>query len=190
MTTAALLLALPLLALWLTASVKFGVVLSVIQRGLGASAIPPAPLVLALSLIFSFAAIAPVVEQSWTASGAVQTAPVRAFLMSHTPERERSSFAEAQRKLRSADPKAAQVAPDDWSVLLPAFAAGELRSAFLTAFFIFLPFLLIELLVATVLTAMGLHTIRPETVALPLKLLLFVAIDGWHLLLSGLLVRP
>ncbi len=188
MTLTFLLLALPLLALWLTASVKFGVVLSVVQRGLGASAIPPAPLVLVLSLLFAFAAIAPVAELSWSPTG-VKPEPVRAFLVAHTPEHERQSFFEAQKKLRAASVKdAPTVAADDFSVLLPAFAAAELRAAFLTAFFIFLPFLLIELLVAAVLAAMGLATVRAETIALPLKLLLFVAVDGWHLLLSGLLV--
>ncbi len=73
-------------------------------------------------------------------------------------------------------------------VLAPAFAAAELKSAFEIGFLIFLPFLVIELLVATVLLALGMNTVAPETVSLPFKLLLFVLADGWHLLFRGLVL--
>ena len=73
-------------------------------------------------------------------------------------------------------------------VLAPAFATAELKSAFEIGFLLFLPFLVIELLVSTVLTSLGMTSLAPELVSLPFKLLLFVLADGWHLLFRGLVL--
>jgi len=80
------------------------------------------------------------------------------------------------------------VGETDLVVLVPAFATAELKAAFQVGFLLFLPFLLIELVVSTVLLSLGMNTLRPEAVSLPFKLLLFVVADGWHLIARGLIL--
>ena len=108
-------------------------------------------------------------------------APLRAFLMKHAGAKDRATFeGMAGRMGRS-------VRGDEIWVLAPAFLATELREAFAIAVLLFIPFLVIDLVVALGLAALGLQSTQPQTIALPLKLLLFVAVDGWRLLLEALL---
>jgi len=107
--------------------------------------------------------------------------PLRAFLSKHASERDRQSFVETSASLGRAT-----TGQEVW-VLAPAFLATELREAFAIAVLIFIPFLVIDLLVGLGLAALGLQTTSPQTVALPIKLLLFVAVDGWRLLVESLL---
>jgi type III secretion protein R len=113
------------------------------------------------------------------ASRAVE--PLREFLGRHAAERDRETFAEVARKMGR------DVRGDETWVLAPAFLATELREAFAIAVLIFVPFLVLDLVVALALAALGLQATQPQIVALPLKLLLFVAVDGWRLLIDGLL---
>lgn len=107
--------------------------------------------------------------------------PLRAFLEKHAAKRDRETFvAVSQRMGREVD-------GDETWILAPAFLTTELREAFAIAVLIFIPFLVIDLVVALALAAMGLQLTQPQVVALPLKLLLFVAVDGWRLLIDGLL---
>lgn len=108
-------------------------------------------------------------------------APLRAFLRRHAGERDRATFAGLAAGMGH------PVAGDELWVLAPAFLSSELRAAFAIAVLIFLPFLVIDLVVGLGLAALGLASTSPQTVALPLKLLLFVAVDGWRLLLDSLL---
>ena len=107
--------------------------------------------------------------------------PLRAFLKRHASERDRASFVDVSAKQGRA------TTGDELWVLAPAFLATELREAFAIALLIFVPFLVIDLVVGLGLAALGLQASSPQTVALPLKLLLFIAVDGWRLLLDGLL---
>jgi type III secretion protein R len=107
-------------------------------------------------------------------------APLRAFLLAHAAPADRATFVSLA-KQRGRDVKG-----DELWVVAPAFAASQLREAFAIAVVIFVPFLVIDLVVSLGLAALGLHTTRPEIVALPLKLLLFVAVDGWRMLLDSL----
>jgi type III secretion protein R len=156
----------------------------------------------ALALLFALFVSAPVGERVWAeaapalargdaaAVGEAATraaGPVREFLAKHTPERERQSLLELQRQLRPPAARAA-VGERDLVVLAPAFAVAELRAAFQVGFLLFLPFLVIEMVVATVLLALGMNTLAPEAVSLPFKLLLFVVADGWHLIVRGLVL--
>jgi len=193
----ALLVALPFAVVVLTSFVKFAVVLAILRRALGGSAIPPASVTAALALLFALFVTAPVAERVWSQAAASTTpadaltktrAPVRDFLVKHTPARERQSFLELQRQLRPPADRAA-VADDDLIVLAPAFVAAELKAAFQVGFLLFLPFLVIELVIATVLLSLGMNTLAPEAVSLPFKLLLFVLADGWHLILRGLVLH-
>jgi type III secretion protein R len=198
---AALLVAVPFVVVVATSFMKFAVVLAILRRAFGGSALPPATVAAALALLFALFVTAPVAARAWSAveagarkgdaaalaaaTGTIE--PVREFLAKHAPARERQSFLELQRQLRPPSERAA-VAENDLVVLAAAFATAELRAAFQIGFLLFLPFLVIELLVATVLTSLGMNTVAPETVSLPFKLLLFVLADGWHLLFRGLIL--
>jgi len=107
--------------------------------------------------------------------------PLRGFLSRHAATRDRQTFVDVAQRMNRA-PKG-----DELWVLAPAFLTTELREAFAIAVLIFIPFLVIDLVVGLGLAALGLQTTSPQTVALPLKLLLFVAVDGWRLLVESLL---
>jgi type III secretion protein R len=107
--------------------------------------------------------------------------PLRGFLGKHAAARDRETFAEVARRMGR------EVRGDEAWILAPAFLATELREAFAIAVLIFVPFLVLDLVVALGLASLGLQATQPQVVALPLKLLLFVAVDGWRLLLDGLL---
>jgi type III secretion protein R len=199
---AALLLAVPFTIIVATAFLKFAVVLAILRRAFGGSSLPPASVAAGLALLFALFVTAPVASRVWEAASpslqkgdalSLATAaaraaePVRDFLAKHAPAREKQSFLELQRQLRPAAERAA-VGENDLVVLAPAFATAELKSAFQIGFLLFLPFLVIELLVSTVLTSLGMTSLAPELVSLPFKLLLFVLADGWHLLFRGLVL--
>jgi type III secretion protein R len=198
-TWASLLVLLPFAIVVATSFVKFAVVLAILRRALGGSAIPPASVTAALALVFALFVTAPVGERVFAAAAARPgpdamaraRAPVRDFLVQHTPARERASFFELQKQLRAsaAPASVASVADDDLMVLAPAFLAAELKAAFQVGFLLFLPFLVIELVVSIVLLSLGMNTLAPEAVSLPFKLLLFVLADGWHLILRGLVLQ-
>jgi type III secretion protein R len=196
----AALIALPFLVVLLSGFIKFSVVIAILRRALGGGVIPPFGVSAALALLFALFVTAPVGEAVWaqagpalargdTASllqaGARSAEPVVTWLEKHTPARERQSFLELQRQLRAPAGRAA-VGERDLIVLAPAFVTAELKSAFQVGFLLFLPFLLLDLVCAAVLHAVGMHGVSAQTVALPLKLLLFVLADGWHLLFRGL----
>jgi type III secretion protein R len=110
--------------------------------------------------------------------------PLRAFLLDHAAPKDRETFLDLARRM-SREP--ADIHGDELWVVAPAFLAGQLREAFMIAVLIFIPFLVLDLVVGLALAALGLQSTSPQLVALPLKLLLFVAVDGWRLLLDGLL---
>ncbi|MGE5183118.1 MAG: EscR/YscR/HrcR family type III secretion system export apparatus protein [Acidobacteriota bacterium] len=109
------------------------------------------------------------------------TLPLRAFLLNHASPKDRDTFTGLARRFGRT------IKGDELWVVAPAFVASELREAFAIAVLIFVPFLVIDLVVALALAALGLASTNPQAVALPLKLLLFVAVDGWRLLLDALL---
>ena len=215
--TLALVAIVPLVALVLTGFVKVSVVLSLLRTALGIPDAPSGLVITGLSLVLTFFIMAPVVIDMANAavSGPVQPAPasapepgsidaalhtlvpaeythdvdaaeramapLRAFLLAHASSADRTSF------VALAKQRGRQIKGDELWVVAPAFAASQLREAFAIAVVIFVPFLVIDLVVSLGLAALGLHTTRPEIVALPLKLLLFVAVDGWRMLLDSLL---
>jgi len=126
--------------------------------------------------------------------GAAATGPVRAFLIRHTDTRHRVTFAEMASALNpetvnpeTANPQTA-ASSDDLAVLIPAFLTTELTEAFAIGFLLLLPFVMIDLVVVATLTALGIPALSPTSVALPTKLLLFVVVDGWHIITRGLLM--
>ena len=202
----------PLVVLMLTSFVKVSVVLALLRNAIGAPDAPSGLVVMGVSLILTFFVMAPVAidmaraAASTAAPPAVEgdldkavrelvpppyhpqldaaeraLEPLRAWLGKHAAARDRASFVDvAQHAGRT-------VRGDELWVLAPAFLASELREAFAIAILIFVPFLVLDLVVGLGLAALGLHTTSPQVVALPLKLLLFVSVDGWRLLLESLL---
>jgi type III secretion protein R len=195
----ALLALAPAALVMLTSFLKIVVVLSIARSALGAPQVPPATAVTGLALGLSLLVMAPVAERA-AALGAEQpgergvagatarleraAGPVREFLGRFARPDDRAAFLEVARRLRA--PEAPPPGADDLAVLAPAFVVSELRRAFTIGFFVFLPFLAVDLVVANVLLSLGLTQLSPTSAALPFKLLLFVAVDGWRLLARAL----
>lgn len=195
---------LPFAFMTLTAFVKISTVLQIVRGAIGAQNVPSNLIVMALAGALTLLAMAPVGSriaarsepllaagaeketQTWVL-GLVEAArePVRGFLRGNASERERNRFYEVARAARPAAERKA-VERDDLTVLVPAFVVSELARAFALGFAIYLPFLILDLVVANVLLALGMQMLNPTQVSLPFKLLLFVAVDGWGLLAQTL----
>jgi type III secretion protein R len=182
----------------LTSFLKIAVVLSIARSALGAPQVPPSTAVTGLALVLTVLVMSPVAEESLAlarsagpergAAGAAlalerAVGPLRAFLSRHARPDDRAAFLDVARRLRPAGPMPGE---DDLAVLAPAFVVSELRRAFTMGFLVFVPFLVVDLVVSNVLLALGLTQLSPTSVALPFKLLLFVAVDGWKLLARAL----
>ncbi len=200
----------PYVAVMVTAFTKLVVVFSLLRNALGLQQTPPNIVLNGLALILSVYVMYPVglemadaakpvltQQESGKASsvsiggllGAAEKAkePLRAFLVKHTDDEEREFFlATAKRMLPEA--KRASITRDDLIVVVPAFTVNELARAFQIGFILFLPFLVIDLIVANILQALGMMMLSPTTISLPFKLLLFVLLDGWSKLIHGLVL--
>jgi type III secretion protein R len=193
-----LLALLPAALVLLTSFLKMAVVLSIARSAIGAPQVPPTTAVTGLALVLTMLVMTPVArrtadllsEAPRAASldarlDALQRAsgPLRDFLARFARPDDRAAFLDVARRLAPEGP-----APDehDLAVLAPAFVVSELRRAFTIGFLVFLPFLVVDLAVGNALLALGLTQVSPASVALPLKLLLFVAVDGWKVLARAL----
>jgi len=112
--------------------------------------------------------------------------PFRKFLSDHTPPRERAFFVKTAETLWGKDDEPAVVDPESFWILLPSFCISELTKAFQIGFLVYLPFIAIDIIVSNILLAMGMMMVSPVTISLPFKLLLFVMVNGWTLLVQGL----
>jgi len=193
----------PFAILMLTSFSKIVVVLSIARSALGTQQAPPTMVLTGLAAVLSAHIMAPVVERmmekgrdvySETATtkemlsaAALVAEPMREFLIKHGSPEERARFADMARELRP-DSDSKLVTEEDLTVIVPAFVLTELKEAFIIGFLIFLPFLVLDMLVANVLLALGMQTLSPSQVSLPFKILLFVAVDGWALLSRGLIL--
>jgi len=185
----------PLLLLLMTTFTRFVVVFGLARTGLGLQTVPPAQVLVGLALFLTFFAMAPtfsmlneVAVQPLLAGDvdAIQAAqagyePLRVFMLANTDARDLEMFVGLAEGPPPASPE--EVAP---TTLIPAFVISELRTAFTIGFIVFVPFLVIDLVVAAVLMSMGMVMLPPVFVSLPLKLLLFVLVDGWALLARSL----
>jgi type III secretion protein R len=200
---------LPFVLLLMTSFVKIAVVLSILKSALGTPQIPPGQVVTGLALILTFYVMAPTGErmyravepllgrgagadlvstESVEALGAARERakePLREFLLKHASPRDRALFHGLALRLRTPAERAL-ITDRDLLVVVPAFLTSELRRAFEIGFLLFLPFLVVDMVIANLLLALGMHMLSPTTVSLPFKLLLFVLADGWQLLLRGL----
>lgn len=190
-----LLTILPGILLMMTSFTRIIIVLSILRQALGLQQTPPNQVLIGLSLFLSFFVMAPTINQINTqaiqpyAQGQlagtqmITTAgvPLHAFMVRQTRTKDVTMFAQMA---KSGPYASANDIP--FSVLLPAFVTSELKTAFQIGFLIFLPFIVIDLVVATVLMALGMMMLSPTIISLPFKLLLFVLVDGWALTMGSL----
>jgi flagellar biosynthetic protein FliP len=185
----------PSILIMITSFVRIAVVLSFLRQAMGSHSMPPNQLMVGLALIVTFFVMSPVINTSYTdgikpyldeeisAEEAFDKAisPFREFMLAQTREQDLALFVDIA-KIDA--PETAEDVP--LQVLIPGFVISELRTAFQIAFVIFVPFLVIDMVVASVLMSMGMMMLPPIIVSLPFKLLLFVLVDGWYLLIKSL----
>lgn len=186
----------PALVLSCTCFVRFIVVLGFVRTGLSTQSAPPNQVLVGLALFMTVFVSAPVATRMYEAGGkpyldgtmderqaaAAATPPLRRFLIERTRDADLQLFYEV-----SDEPRPANADDVPLRIAVPAFIVSELHTAFEMGLAVLLPFLVIDLVVATVLTALGMVMVPPQVVALPIKLLVFVMIDGWHLVVQSLL---
>jgi type III secretion protein R len=200
----------PFALLMVTSFVRISVVLSILRSAIGTPSVPPTPVLTGLALVLTIAVMAPTGQRMYDAmapalgmaagadlaSGETLAAlgsaadrgkePLRAFILKNTDPRDRASFLAVTLKMRAPAERAA-ITDRDFGVIVPAFVTSELRRAFQIGFLLFIPFLVVDMVIANLLLALGMHMLSPTTVSLPFKLLLFVVADGWTLVIRGLL---
>lgn len=185
----------PSIIIMVTSFIRITIVLSFLRQAMGIHQMPPNQLLVALALIVSFFIMSPVIDKAYTEgikpymdeqiskeeAYEKSIAPFKKFMLSQTREKDLGLFV----KISKMDPP--QSADDiPLHVLVPGFVISELRTAFQIAFVLFIPFLVIDMVVASVLMSMGMMMLPPIIVSLPFKILLFVLVDGWYLLIKSL----
>lgn len=186
---------LPSLLLMMTSFVRIIIVMSLLRQALGTAQTPPNQVLVGLSLFLTLFIMSPVIstvyEEALTpysdgvitfdAALAAAEAPVRTFMLNQTRETDIAMFAEIARNENI-------TGPDDipFTTLVPAFITSELKSAFSIGFLIYIPFIVIDLVVASVLMSMGMMMLSPMMISMPFKLMLFVLVDGWSLIMASL----
>jgi type III secretion protein R len=196
---------LPFAAMVVTSYTKIAVVLGLLRNAIGVQQVPPNMVLNGIALIVSCYVMAPVLMEASehiqlsTAAGAPSNAqqiigaadaarePFRRFLDKHADANEKAFFLKSAAAVWPPE-RAQQLKKDDLLVLAPAFLLTELAAAFRIGFLLYLVFIVIDLVIANVLLAMGLSQVTPTNVAIPFKLLLFVVLDGWSKLIHGLVL--
>ena len=185
----------PALVLLMTSFTRIIIVLSILRQAMGTAQTPPNQVLIGVALFLTFFVMAPVLTKSYEdgvgpfldgsmpASEALTKGmqPVRDFMLDQTRETELELFVTLSKRDDI-------VSPEDvpTSILVPAFVTSELKTAFNIGFMVFIPFVIIDLVVASVLMSMGMMMLSPMLVSLPFKIMLFVLVDGWSLLMSTL----
>ncbi len=187
----------PSLLVMVTAFTRIVIVLSLLRSALGTQGTPPNMVIIGLALFLTFFVMQPVLSQAWT-SGLLPMSqgkvgdleglrlaaePFRAFMAASARPTDLRLFLDLAHLPNPASPDATP-----WRALIPAFMVGELRRAFEMGFLIYLPFLVIDMVVGSVLMSLGMMMLPPTSISLPLKLIFFVLVDGWRLV-SGSLVQ-
>jgi flagellar biosynthetic protein FliP len=185
---------LPTIVLMMTSFTRIIIVLSLLRQAIGAQSSPPNQILLGLALFLTFFIMSPVLDRVYgeaykplsenkiTMQQALDkgSVPIREFMLKQTREADLAMF------LNLAGKKVANPNDIPMSVLIPSFMTSELKTGFQIGFSIFIPFLVIDMVVASVLMAMGMMMLPPSIVSLPFKLMLFVLVDGWQLLIGSL----
>ena len=187
----------PAALLMMTSFTRIIIVLSLLRHALGTQTSPPNQVLVGLSLFLTLFIMTPVLDKIYvdayqplsenriTFVQAVErgAVPLRSFMLKQTRESDIGLFARLANT-----PKLESASDVPMRVLIPAFVTSELKTAFQIGFIVFIPFLIIDMVVASVLMSMGMMMMSPVMVSLPFKLMLFVLVDGWHLLLGSLVM--
>lgn len=187
----------PAILILTTSFTRIVISLSFIRNALATNQMPPNQVIVGLALFLTFFTMAPVFGQMWDQGLApyfagevnLETAfdltlePLREFMFEHTREKDLAMFLDVRGQER---PETRQDV--DLLTLIPAFVISELKTAFQIGFVIFIPFLVIDMIVASTLMAMGMMMLPPVMISLPFKILLFVLVDGWHLVVRSVLL--
>ncbi len=186
---------LPAMLLMMTSFTRIIIVLSLLRHALGTQSAPPTQVLVGLALFLTFFIMAPVAEKIY-AEAYVPLAenkidfmtaldrgatPLRSFMLKQTREPDLALFTKIAKQ-----PQPTSAADVPMRVLIPAFSTSELKTAFQIGFIVFIPFLIIDMVVASVLMSMGMMMMSPVIVSLPFKIMLFVLVDGWTLLIGSL----
>lgn len=186
---------LPAIILMMTSFTRIIIVFGLLRSALGTPSAPPNQVLLGLALFLTFFIMGPVFDKIYTDAYqpfsedkiSMQEAiekgaqPLREFMLRQTREGDLALFARLANTPPIAGPEAVPM-----RILLPAYVTSELKTAFQIGFTVFIPFLIIDLVVASVLMALGMMMVPPATISLPFKLMLFVLVDGWQLLVGSL----
>lgn len=185
----------PSILIMLTSFTRIVVVFSLLRHALGTQQLPPNQIIIGLSLFLTFFIMTPVWDKvntqalqpyfnnqiSGEKAYELSAQPVREFMLKQTREKDIALFVKISRAKRPETP-----ADISLNVLIPAFVISELRTAFQIGFLIYMPFLVLDMVIASVLLSMGMLMLPPIMVSLPFKLLLFVLVDGWYLIVGSL----
>ncbi|QRO02535.1 type III secretion system export apparatus subunit SctR [Archangium violaceum] len=201
----------PFVLMMVTSFVKISVVLSIVRSALGTQQIPPTQVITGLAIILTVYIMAPVGQAMYRASevdilskgpsllssetvGNLMEAakksrePLREFLIKKITNKDRALFFNLAKKMRTTEEDRQDITDRDFMIVVPAFVVSELKEAFQIGFLLFVPFIVIDMVVANILLALGMHMLSPTTISMPFKLLLFVLVDGWYLIAKGLVV--
>jgi len=187
---------LPAILIMLSSFTRIVVVLSFLRHAFGGQQVPPNMVIIGLSLFLTFFvmsptinvinenAISPYIEEDLKFGEAIEQAvpPLKKFMLKQTRQKDIALFVGLTKQERPESPEAVKM-----SVLIPAFAISELKTAFEIGFLLFLPFLIIDMVVASILLSMGMMMLPPIMISLPFKLLLFVLVDGWNLIVGSMM---
>jgi len=200
----------PFALIMLTSFVKIAVVLSILRNALGTQQIPPNQVITGLALILTIFIMTPVAEKMYAQAGDIGNSdaifsemsvreifeaskrgrePLRDFLLRHAHREDLGLFLDWARRIAQKNGNNPdEIEAKEFRVVIPAFVTSQLAEAFIIGFLLFVPFLVIDLVVANILQAMGMFMLSPTIISLPFKLLLFVLIDGWVLLVKALVL--
>lgn len=184
----------PFMFVCMTSFLRYAIVFGFLKQALGAQQIPPAIVLVGLSIILTFYTMGPVFQQMYEVgskpyeqNGSIVMAvaegskPLKEFMLKQTRESDLAFFVQLARKEA---PKSVEEITI-WEVA-PAYILSELKTSFEISFIIFVPFIVLDLVVANVLLALGMFMLSPTIISLPFKLLIFIAVDGWSLIVNGL----
>jgi len=187
---------LPAILISITSFTRIVIVLSFVRRALSVNELPPNPVIIGLALFLTTFVMAPVAERVYAEAyvpyeageleaadaGEVAWSELRSFLVANTRESELQLFADMSGYEAPADIEPGAEAELPMTVVVPAFVLSELKTAFQMGFLLFLPFLVIDLVVSSILLSMGMFMLPPVMISTPFKVLVFVLVDGWHLI--------
>ncbi len=185
---------LPFIFTCMTSFLRFSVVFALLKTALGTQQVPPSIVLVGLAMVLTLYTMAPTFEAMYKAGEAPYkkngdivlalqkgSEPLKEFMMKQTRQEDLAFFLEKTRKTLPENPEQITI----WEVA-PAFIISELKTAFEIGFIIFIPFIVLDIVVANILLALGMFMLSPTIISLPFKLLIFIAVDGWSLIVKGL----